>query len=106
MLLRSWRVKLHSGASERLEKFAREKSLPMFKSFEGCLQVYFCRQEDEFVTLTIWQDHAAMDRATSSLLYQSVVALLEVYDLFAAEPATEVFEVYGGMSLPNRVNEA
>lgn len=96
MIVRVWTVGIVNGMYDKLEKFANEISLPMFRELPGCLGVFFTRNENVCATITIWDSEKSIKALDSSNTYKSVVHAIEESGILEGEHVTEVYHLYGG----------
>jgi heme-degrading monooxygenase HmoA len=82
---------------EEYERFARERSLLMFRAQHGFIGVLFMREKaDRAAVLTLWEDEKAVEELEASPLYRQTVEAILGSDFLAGEQSVEVFEVHGG----------
>jgi heme-degrading monooxygenase HmoA len=97
MLARIWRTGVKPERFEEYERFARERSLPMFREQRGFIGVLFMREgADRVAVLTLWEDERAVKELDASPLYRQTVEVILGSGLLAADQSVEVFEVHGG----------
>jgi heme-degrading monooxygenase HmoA len=97
MVARIWRTGVKPERFEEYERFARERSLPMFREQRGFIGVLFMRGDaDRVAVLTLWDDEQAVEELEASSLYRQTVEVILGGGLLAAEQSVEVFEVHGG----------
>lgn len=96
MIVRVWTVGIVNGMSDKLEKFANEISLPMFRKLPGCLGVFFTRNENVCATITVWDSEESIKALDSSSTYKSVVRAIEESGILEGDHVTEVYCSYGG----------
>ncbi len=100
MVARIWRTGVKPERFEEYERFARERSLPMFREQRGFIGVLFMREEaDRAAVLTLWEDEKAVEELEASLLYRQTVEVILGSGLLAMEQSVKVFEVHGGQVL-------
>jgi hypothetical protein len=73
MIVRIWRTGLHEPRAADYERFALERSLPMFQRREGCLGVLFTSVPDGRAVVTLWEDAAAIERLDHDPEYRATV---------------------------------
>ena len=76
MILRIWRANIDPARAEEYERFARERSLPMFRSHRGFRGCAFLRNGSDCAVVTLWarpEDVAALE---ASVLYRETVAAI------------------------------
>ncbi|WP_374338115.1 hypothetical protein [Leeia sp.] len=101
MLIRIWKVALAAGQGAALEHFAHTISLPMFRRHAGCLGVFFNRDEQTCVTVTLWRSEADIAAMEATSDYQAVVAQIEQSGILGDDHHTELYTVYGGFVSPD-----
>jgi heme-degrading monooxygenase HmoA len=100
MVARIWRTGVKPERFEEYERFARERSLPMFREQRGFIGVLFMREDaDRAVVLTLWEDEEAIEALGASPLYRRTVEAILGSGLLAAEQSVEVLKVHGGQIL-------
>jgi heme-degrading monooxygenase HmoA len=100
MVARIWRTGVKPERFEEYERFARERSLPMFREQRGFIGVLFMREDaDRAVVLTLWEDEVAIEALEASPLYRQTVEAILGSGLLAAEQSVEVLKVHGGQIL-------
>jgi len=98
MIPRIWRTQVDPARIAEYETFANTKSLSMFKQQRGFLGVVFMHTP-KGVTLSIWEDRAAVEALATSETYQATVRDILVSGLLKGEQTTGVFEMFGGAAL-------
>jgi heme-degrading monooxygenase HmoA len=97
MVARIWRTGVNPERFEEYERFARGRSLPMFREQRGFIGVLFMRdEEDRAAVLTLWEDEKAVEELEASPLYRQTVEAIVSSGLLAKEQSVEVFEVLNG----------
>jgi heme-degrading monooxygenase HmoA len=100
MVARIWRTGVKPERFEEYERFAHERSLPMFREQRGFIGVLLLREEaDRAAVLTLWEDEKAVEELEASSLYRQTVEDILGSGLLAAEQSVDVFEVHGGQVL-------
>ena len=64
MIVRIWRAEIDPARAEEYERFARERSLPMFRSHPGFSGAAFAREGPSCTVVTLWErleDAAALE---------------------------------------------
>ena len=104
MMVRIWRTGVKPERFEEYERFARERSLPMFREQRGFIAVLFMREEaDRAAVLTLWEDEKAVEELEASLPYRQTVEVILSSGFLAKEQSVEVFEVHGGQVLADEL---
>jgi heme-degrading monooxygenase HmoA len=91
MILRIWRANIDPARAEEYERFARERSLPMFRSHRGFRGCAFLRNNSDCAVVTLWagpEDIAALE--TSALYRETVAAIMATGFVRATEDAITV----------------
>ena len=100
MVARIWRTGVKPERFEEYERFARERSLPMFREQRGFVGVLFMREKaDRAAVLTLWEDEKAVEELEASPLYRQTVEAILGSGLLAREQSVELFKVHGGRVL-------
>lgn len=74
MIMRIWTTKVDETRAEAYERFAQERSLPMFKAQPGFRGALFGRAGCECAVVTLWESSAAADALEASASYRETVA--------------------------------
>jgi heme-degrading monooxygenase HmoA len=93
MITRTWRTRIDIARLEEWDRFVRERSTPMFRKQDGMLAVFHAREGDEWLTVSIWRDAAAVEALESSPSYTATAAALLATGMVLRDPVTEAFEV-------------
>ena len=91
VILRIWKANIDPARAEEYERFARERSLPMFRSHRGFRGCAFLRSDAECTVVTLWdgpEDVAALE--ASDLYRNTVVAIMAAGFVRTAEEALAV----------------
>ncbi len=97
MLARIWRTGVKPGRYEEYERFARERSLPMFREQRGFIGVLFLREEaDRAAVLTIWEDEQAVEELETSSSYRQTAEAILGNGFLSRGQSVEVLKVHGG----------
>lgn len=97
MIARLWRTGVQPGREPEYERFATERSLPMFREQAGCLGVLLLRTPEGRAVLSLWADDGAVAALGVSSAYRETVRRLEATGVLAGAQTVEVFEVHGGL---------
>jgi heme-degrading monooxygenase HmoA len=76
VIVRIWRAQIDPARADEYERFARERSLPMFRSHDGFRGCAFLRDGAERMVITLWEgveDVAALERSDR---YRETVAAI------------------------------
>jgi len=104
MIVRIWHTKVDSARIAEFEQFAIQQSLPMFRQQAGLLGVFFTRSTDEFQTITLWENQAAVDALATSPTYQDTVSRIKATGFLIGDQRVDVFETWGGFMVENLAN--
>jgi heme-degrading monooxygenase HmoA len=97
VIVRIWRTGIDPGRAEEYERFARERSLPMFRSQAGFRGVLFASaDETERVVLSFWEDAGAAAALGESPRYRETADALLASGILTGEQTVEVLDVRGG----------
>jgi heme-degrading monooxygenase HmoA len=100
VVARIWRTGVKPERFEEYERFARERSLPMFREQRGFIGVLFMREKaDRAAVLTLWEDEKEVEDLEVSPLYRQTVEAILGSGLLAREQSVELFKVHGGRVL-------
>jgi heme-degrading monooxygenase HmoA len=100
MIARLWRTQVDLTRLAEYEQFAQEQSLPMFRQQQGFLGVFFSREHQHCLVLSLWKDRTAVEALATSATYQTTVRQLQATGLLLGHQSVELFEVSGGALLP------
>jgi heme-degrading monooxygenase HmoA len=76
VILRIWKANIDPARAEEYERFARERSLPMFRSHRGFQGCAFLRDGADCIVVTLWDEPADAAALESSDLYRETVAAI------------------------------
>ena len=97
VIVRIWRTGIDPARADDYERFARERSLPMFRTQTGFRGVLFASGEKaERVVLSFWQDVGAVEDLGRSPSYRETVDALLATGILTGEQTVEVLDVEGG----------
>jgi heme-degrading monooxygenase HmoA len=91
VILRIWKASIDPARAEEYERFARERSLPMFRSHRGFRGCAFLRDGADCTVVTLWatqEDVAALE--ASSVYRETVAAIMAAGFVRTAEEARAV----------------
>jgi heme-degrading monooxygenase HmoA len=91
VILRVWKANIDPARAQEYERFARERSLPMFRSHRGFRGCAFLRNGADCAVVTLWaepEDIAALE--ASSLYRETVAAIMAAGFVRTAEDALAV----------------
>jgi heme-degrading monooxygenase HmoA len=90
VVVRIWRTSVVPERAEDYRRFARERSLPMFRRSDGFLGALFTEDGVERIVVTLWADRRSAERLAESAAYLETVAELERSGILAGEQGLEV----------------
>jgi heme-degrading monooxygenase HmoA len=96
MMARIWRTRVDARRIGEYERFAIERSLPMFRAQPGFLGVLFLRAAGDCAVITLWKGADAIAALEASPTYLDTVAQITRTGFLTGESSVEVFEVHGG----------
>ena len=91
VILRIWTAEIDPARAEEYEQFARERSLPMFRSHGGFRGCAFLRRGPDCTVVTLWagpEDVAALE--ASSVYLETVAAIMAAGFVRTADEAIAV----------------
>jgi heme-degrading monooxygenase HmoA len=98
VIVRIWRTGIDPARAEDYERFAGERSLPMFRRQAGFRGVLFASgDETERVVLSFWENEGAVEELGRSPTYRETVEALLATGILAGEQTVEVLDVDGGV---------
>jgi SAM-dependent methyltransferase len=97
MIVRIWRTGIDEARAHDYQEFARQRSLPMFRSQPGFAGVLFAARPGQRVVITLWADQTAVQALDASDTYQATVAAIEAQGFLRGNGEVEVFELDGGL---------
>jgi heme-degrading monooxygenase HmoA len=86
VIVRIWRAQIDPARADEYERFAQERSLPMFRSHDGFRGCAFLRDGAECTVITLWEaagDVAALER--SDRYRETVAAIMKTGFIRSAE---------------------
>lgn len=96
MIARLWKTTFDTSSKTRLIDYANQVSLPVLSSRPGNRGVFFFSHEDEWITLTLWDDQAALNTLAIDPEYAKIVDGLMDLNVLGTQQKTSVFEYHGG----------
>jgi heme-degrading monooxygenase HmoA len=97
VIVRIWRTCIDPARADEYERFAAERSLPMFRAQEGYRGVLFTTAGDDTrAVVSFWEDAAALEALDRSESYRETVDALVATGLLGGEQSVELLEVHGG----------
>jgi heme-degrading monooxygenase HmoA len=75
-IVRVWRARIDAARADEYERFARERSLPMFRSHAGFRGCAFLRNGAECTVITLWEGSGDVAALETSDRYRDTVAAI------------------------------
>ena len=98
MIVRIWRTGIDPARAGEYERFAGERSLPMFRRQAGFRGVLFASgDETERVVLSFWENADAVEELGRSPTYRETVDALLATGILTGEQTVELLDVDGGV---------
>jgi heme-degrading monooxygenase HmoA len=98
VIVRIWRTRVDPARADEYERFAHERSLPMFRRQAGFRGVLFAAgDETERVVLSFWENADAVEALGRSPTYRETVDALLASGILTGEQTVEVLDVRGGV---------
>jgi heme-degrading monooxygenase HmoA len=97
VIVRTWRTGIDPARAAEYERFAEERSLPMFRAQPGFRGVLFTTAaDDRRAVISFWEDEAAVELLDRSESYRETAAALGSTGILRGEQTVEVLDVSGG----------
>ena len=97
MIVRIWRTGIDPARADEYERFAEERSLPMFRAQPGFRGVFFTTAaDDRRAVISFWEDQGDVELLGRSESYRDTAAALGSTGILRGEQTVEVLEVHGG----------
>jgi heme-degrading monooxygenase HmoA len=97
VIVRIWRTGIDPTRADEYERFAEERSLPMFRAQPGFRGVLFTTAGDgSRAVISFWEDEAAVELLDRSQSYSETAAILGSTGILRGEQSVEVLDVSGG----------
>lgn len=93
MIVRIWRTGLDEARADEYERFARERSLPMFQRLPGCLGALFTKSAEGRAVVSLWTDVSAVAALETDRDYQSTVAAILAAGFLRPPQSVETLDV-------------
>jgi heme-degrading monooxygenase HmoA len=93
MIIRTWLTRIDERGAAEYEEFAKQRSLPMFRSQPGFAGVLFGAQPGNRVVITFWDDTRAVEALDTSESYQATIVAIEATGFLRGRSSVEVYEV-------------
>jgi heme-degrading monooxygenase HmoA len=94
MKCRIWRTQVVQGRFEEYERFAREISLPMFRSQAGYRGVLMAGDCSERIVVTLWEDDEAVAALDLSRTYRDTVSRIVAAGFLTGAQSVEVYDTH------------
>jgi len=104
MILRTWLTRIDESRAGEYEAFARQRSVPMFRSMPGFAGVLFGARAGERVVITLWDDLEAIEALENSESYQSTVAAIAATGFLEGDSSVDIVELDGAILVGNLVD--
>ena len=92
VVMRIWRTGLDESQAAAYDRFAAERSLPMFRRRPRILGVFFTEEPGTRAVVTLWRDRRAIDALEESADYRSTVAAIEAAGFLRAPQTVEILD--------------
>ncbi len=76
MIVRIWRARIDEARSEEYENFARNRSIPTFRSHAGFLGCALLRDGADCTVVTLWDTERDVERLETSHRYRETGAAI------------------------------
>jgi len=96
MIVRIWRTRLDESRAGEYERFAHERSMPMFQRRQGCLGVLFARTHNGRAVITLWEDEIAVERLEADSEYRSTVEAIAAAGFLRPPQVVELLDAGSG----------
>lgn len=97
MIVRIWRTGIDPSRADEYERFADERSLPMFRAQQGFRGVLFTNAAaGGRAVISFWDDASAIDALDRSESYRKTATALGATGILSGEQSVELLEVHGG----------
>jgi heme-degrading monooxygenase HmoA len=97
VIVRIWRTGIDPARAAEYERFAEERSLPMFRAQPGFRGVLFTTAaEGGRAVISFWEDERAVGLLDRSERYRATASALGSSGILRGEQSVEVLTVHGG----------
>ena len=97
MIVRIWHTGIDPARADEYERFAEQRSLPMFRAQHGFRGVLFTTAADgRRAAISFWEDQDAVNRLDESVTYRETASALGSTGILRGEQTVEVLNVSGG----------
>lgn len=93
-IMRIWQTQVRADRIGDYERFARERSLPMFRRQGGFEGVVMGREGTDCRVITFWRDEAAVEALSRSESYCNTVTAIEAAGFLAGGQSVRCFAVH------------
>ena|SRR5215217_5398797 len=105
MIVRIWRTEIDPARADDYLRFARSKSLPMFREQRGFAGVLFAATETQRAVITLWRDLTAVDALDDSPTYKATTEEIEATGFLRGQSTVEVLELEGVVLDPKALSQ-
>jgi heme-degrading monooxygenase HmoA len=97
VIARIWRTGIDPSRAGEYDRFAEDRSLPMFRAQQGFRGVLFTTAAvDRRAVISFWEDRRAVELLDGSASYRDTAAALGSTGILRGEQTVEVLAVDGG----------
>lgn len=96
MIVRIWRTGLDETRAGEYERFAEQRSVPMFRRRPGCLGVLFTRAPEGRAVVSLWTDSTAANQLEADPEYRATVEAIVAAGFLRPPQVVETLEASGG----------
>jgi quinol monooxygenase YgiN len=96
MIVRIWRTGLDETRADEYERFAQERSLPMFRRRAGCLGVILAKPQDGRAVISLWTDMGAVAALDDDPEYGATVEAIMAAGFLQGPQTVETLEATAG----------
>jgi heme-degrading monooxygenase HmoA len=97
VIVRIWRTGIDPARAGEYDRFAEERSLPMFRAQRGFRGVLFGAAADgRRAVISFWEDQGAVEALDRSASYRETASALGSTGILRGEQTVEVLVVHGG----------
>ena len=97
MIVRIWRTGIDPARASEYQRFAEERSLPMFRAQPGFRGVLFTTAADGGrAVISFWDDERAIELLDRSESYRDTASALGSSGILRGDQMVEVLDVTGG----------
>jgi heme-degrading monooxygenase HmoA len=97
VIVRIWRTRIDPARAAEYERFAEERSLPMFRAQSGFRGVLFtAAAENSRAVISFWEDQEAVELLDRSDSYRQTASALGSTGILRGDQTVELLNVTGG----------